>query len=310
MAQTISPKGRVAVLSDEKALQDGLNNDFVLPSLFKIDSKGGKYNVFGINGVIRSQEAADALNRFTGLTQTEIDAITVFVTAEVLNGNWGTNAATYADSLYDAFWCFALTTEANALIDMHQVLKLTAVNNGATKVSDGFSFDAVDDFIDMKYNPNVDGVNVSLNDMTMGVFVKVDTNNYAAQKSIFGGFTAGDILRWQQRIGQYRPSINSAGNVAVVATPNLTDSLIMLRRVSSTDADPFINGVIQAKAADTSGSLSNEDIVVGAQSVSTVKSEFWDGTLSTFMAGGAVGFDQSGYNTNIVTLLTSLGVLP
>jgi len=170
MANTISPKGRVAVLSDEQALEDALNNDFTLPSLFKISAKGAKFNVFGINGAITSPEVTDALNRYTGLTQTEIDAITVFVTAEVANGNWGTNASNYTDSLYDCFFLFALGTAAQALTDMHQVLKLTAVNNGATKVSDGFSFTNINTFVDSAYNPTSQGVNYSQNSALAGGF--------------------------------------------------------------------------------------------------------------------------------------------
>ncbi|GAG30464.1 unnamed protein product, partial [marine sediment metagenome] len=37
---------------------------------------------------------------------------------------------------------------------------------------------------------------------------------------------------------------------------------------------------------------------------------FFDGTLSIFLAGGAIGVDQAKLNSTIVQLLTSLGVLP
>jgi hypothetical protein len=303
MAQTISPKGRVAVLSDEQALEDGLNNDFTLPSLFKISTKGAKFNVFGINGSITSPEVADAVARWTNPTVAMVDALTVFVTAEVANGNWGTKASSYTDSLYNAFWLFGgVNSDVNALTDLHQVLKLTAINNGATRVADGFDFDGIDDSIDSKVSPSLHTLQ---NDVMYGAFAfEVDTG------FLFGQFNGVS----SERINVQSPSLNA--NVGLNSLNNITtiDSAAktyhVVSRIGAFDWDYIVDGVVQKAVDSTSTSPSSITITVGARNRTTTPDVFYTGIISTFMAGKGVGFNQSDHNTNVRTLLTSLGVLP
>lgn len=306
---SLTNNATVITADDEAALENVLNT-FTLPSQFayRIVGKGGKYTLVAVEGQFTSPEAQDALDKFTGLTQTEIDAIRTFVDAEVANGNWGTQANSYTDSLYDAFWCFGLVTEANALINMHPVNTITATNNGATKVSDGFSFDGVNDFIDSNYTPSVDGVNMSVNDALMGVFNKSFTND-TVLASLGGTLDTENMSFQNQSATQVRIRMFS-NSVVNKLTRFGTDALNVFARTSSPLTTWFKDGVSVETDITASGTFPTNSIYMGARNSGAGADQFSNSVLSTFITGGAIGFDQSGHNTNIVNLLTSLGVLP
>jgi len=166
--------GLVATFADEESLEIGLNN-LVLPPLFSIAAKGAKFIMVGLDGSIRSPEAQDAIDRWTNPTAAMEDALAVFVDAEVANGNWGTNASNYTDAEYDAFWLFGgVNSDVNALTDLHQVNKLTAVNNGATRVANGWDYDGTSDRTETGFIPSTLGVNFTAIDRMQHMFCKTN----------------------------------------------------------------------------------------------------------------------------------------
>ena len=98
-----------------------------------------------------SPEAQAVIDRMTGLTNDEKNAIATFVDAEVLNGNW---------ALIDEFWCFKLITEANSLISWKTKI---ATNNGAVHGGSGFTFNGTNQYINSNYNLVNDSINLSQN---------------------------------------------------------------------------------------------------------------------------------------------------
>ncbi|GAG30981.1 unnamed protein product, partial [marine sediment metagenome] len=159
-------------------LEIGLNGA-TLPTLWGVKHIRGRYVLGGLDsGIIRSPEAQDAIDKYTGLTTEEENSIAIFVDAEVAAGHWGTKANAYADSLYDVFWCFGLQLEANALISMHPLLTKTAINNLATFVPGvGFTFNGTTSYLDSAYNPSVDGVKYLQDDMMIGTYILLNNNN-------------------------------------------------------------------------------------------------------------------------------------
>lgn len=305
----------VITTSSESALENVLNT-FVLPSqfTFRIRAKGAKFTLISANGQFVSPEAQYVLDLMTGLTQTESDAIVSFVNSEVSAGRWGTDAASYTDSLYDVFWCFGLTTEANALICWHPNNIITAINNGATKVSDGFDFSpGENDFLNSGYNPTANGVNYALNDMAVNFFVKRNDNTTGSQGSI-GVLDAGNSTRLLQQPAnsRMRPYGNGSANANFTSeTFFANDSDYGVVRINATQINIYKNGTqLQAPVGQASTAIPNLPIYIGGVNTNGIYGDGFEGVLSSFKVSSAVGFNHTAYNSNLNTLLTSLGVLP
>ncbi len=237
-----------------------------------------------------SPEAQAVIDRMTGLTAGEKNAIAVFVDAEVINGNW---------ALIDEFWCFGLTTEANALKGW---FAKTATNNGATKVSTGFSFNGTTDYVDSNFNLNTDGVKYTLNDALLGCYLYEHT----VDGMMFGARSGSDFAR-MHTVGTAM-IVNSDGNRSGLDTENRELSVII--RDSSTNTDHYIDGVLAASpATQTSTAIPNNNNYIGCYNNQGSPDIFLNGIISSFIVGSAIGFDHSSHNTNLNALLTSLGVI-
>ena len=69
-------------------------------------------------------------------------------------------------------------------------------------------------------------------------------------------------------------------------------------------------GISLGNVTEVSTGLPAISIFIGAFDNNGTTQNFLIGTASTFIAGAAIGFNQSAHNTNIRALLTTLGVLP
>ena len=169
----VSKGNRIAVFSSEQELEDALNTaTFSEPWGVKFARKGFVFGAESPEGEIISQEAQEVLDRMTGLTAQEHQAIINFVnqeSASLGNGNW---------ALIDEFFCFSLAGATNPLIGF---ITKTATNNGAVLSIEGAEFDANSDFIDFNFTPSVDGVNFQQNNALLMAyiveFINVDTSN-------------------------------------------------------------------------------------------------------------------------------------
>lgn len=233
-----------------------------------------------------SPEAQAVINRMTGLTDNEKTYISTFVDAEVANGNW---------TLIDEFWCFGLVTAANALVGW---ISKTATNNGATKTANGFSFNGTSDYIDSNYNPNVDSINYVQDDAMIEAYMYSTSS-----EGVLMGALAGENVQMRQRTtGQFFNSGTFNQSVAIQAL-----DLASFSRINSTNVTVRKNGVTEATPAIVSTGIPTGSFYIGARSGGTAL--YFGGVLSTVLIGAAIGFDHSSHNTNINTLLTSLGVI-
>lgn len=244
-----------------------------------------------------SAAAQAVIDRMSGLAAGEADAIAVFVDAEVANGNW---------ALIDEFFCFGLTSEANALTGW---ISKTATNNGATKVSTGFSFvSASSQYIDSNFNPSTDGNNYTLNDALIGSYIYEDnvTGNIASAISFAAPFSS-------IRLNSSAKVIRINDNVNLSFADNINKALLVASRTASNARHVYVNGVNSNSDAQVSASpVCDQVIPIGANQPAAGggKNFFFEGILSSFIIGAAIGFNHSAHNTNLTTLLTSLGVLP
>ena len=249
-----------------------------------------------------SAEAQAVINLMTGLTDDEQNFIATFVDAEVLNGNWGSN--------YDNFMCFGLISEANALTYWRGIK--TATNNGATKTANGFSFDGISDWINSNWIPSVDGVKFTLDDALCGAFV-YDAVSLQANDFVLATWDTpktSSVAILHDSGGNTRWSINDVTYSDTITSALVDTSSYLVTRNASNAMALYKDGSIVDTETDVSVSLGDFNIAIAAGNFDGVISNFGRCTLSSFIVGAQIGFDHSGFNTNLNTLLTSLGVIP
>lgn len=295
----------VVTVNSEQELEDLLNAG-TIPNPIVID-KGIKYTVYSATGGV-SDEAQDVLDRFTGLSGIEEAAIITLVDSEVANGNWGLKANGYVDGLYDAFWCFGLGTEAQALTQWHPTsIALGAVNNGATKGANGFQFTGTE-WIDTGFNPSTDGVNFLLNNALWGIFLKDNPSPNSQNMTLMTARDASARSQIQTNTPDVNYGANENNSRTHISGAIANNSLALCYRTAVNSVSYSLNGTVQDSDVLASTLIPNSVFEIGRRPDNA--STFLIGTVSSAIIGATNGFDQSGFNSNLVTLLTSLGVLP
>ncbi len=241
----------------------------------------------GISGGV-SPEAQAVLDRMTGLSQTEIDAIIVFVNAEVVNGNW---------ALIDEFWCFGLTSEANALTGFFSI---TAINNGATKTSKGFDF-VNGDYVDTNFNLSSASVNYELDDALIEIYLYERT----AGSTFFGAQETPELCQLPRNGGT---AMNTENQFSISPTPSDNKTLLAAGRLNSAFGIVYFDGSISQTVASVSTGIPDINLWIAKRS--PAGGTDLTGVISTALIGANIGFNHTSHTTNINTLLTSLGVLP
>ena len=259
-----------------------------------------------INGIINAIGAASTSGSgttpepiFPGvLTPTETAAITKFVQAEINNNNW---------YKYDSFYCFSLSDPLNALFDWKR--QVSATNNGATLDINGATFNGAE-WVNSNYTPITDVINYKQDDAFAGIFFKdnastvQDTYIFGTSKSLAGAAK----LKAQPTSEGVRGSLNASGEINFNGSGFLSNSLYILNREVNNLTRIYINGVMSGgeSTAISDGIPTTPYIIGNADSNSTGAII---GTISTFIAGAAIGFNQEIHYTNQRQLLIDLGVI-
>ena len=84
----LNKQSNVVIFKSESELEYFLNNA-TLPPAWRVQSKGNRFALSADEdtGTVTTPEAQDALNLFTGVSDTEINAAKTFVDDEVLAGH-------------------------------------------------------------------------------------------------------------------------------------------------------------------------------------------------------------------------------
>lgn len=287
----------VLTFRSEERLEYAMNNIVNLPDplQYRIVAKGGFFTLINLNGDdFISPEAQAVLDRMTGLTAIERDAIIKLVNNEgetLGNGNY---------SHWDEFFALSLVTgnPANALTGFKAK---TAVNNGAILDINGATF-AGTEWIDSNYNPSVDGVNYQLDDVQVEAFVKA-VDLLAPDGVIFGtadtrAFNQNSFTRIRSRVNNSDANFNSF-------VPLSNNTLTGIARNSASNQFHILNGVQDSTNSGASVQVPSANFGLGSEDIGAIP---FTGTLSTFLAGGVLPHQEEHYQ-NIITFLSDLGTL-
>lgn len=236
--------------------------------------------------------AQPVIDRFTGLSEVQDTAIRNFVNQETRDGNWG---------LYDEFFCFALG-ETNSLIGFKSK---TATNNGATFDVNGATFNGAE-YINTNWIPSSDGVNYQLDNAFFGSYIKTKDSIGKSLTGMLGAGTA--ILRDSEGTSATTIAINSTSNSNALHTL-VNDSVMIVSRADASNLKLWRNGGTVQTIANASTGLSSISFFTGGNNNAGGLYGGYNGTISTWIAGASIGFDQVAHNTNLRAMLTELGTI-
>lgn len=250
-------------------------------------------------GVSYSSEAQLVLDRYSGLTSTQSDAIADYVDREVAASRHSTMHETYIPALGATNGLIAFKTK-------------TAINQGASFDAHGSVFNGAN-YIDLNWIPSIDGV-ASLDDLYIYVYM-YENRTTADFKRVIGSSDSSNVneIGIQQRatlnLG-VAVNFNGFGLVGVGRTgPIQHDESISIVRESPTTAKSFIDGVQNGNdLAQASSALNSESLYLGAHNIGGVANSHQDCTVPFVYIGPSIGINKLDHHNSIVTLLTDLGV--
>ncbi len=283
-----------------------------LPNLFTIKPKGSKYALVGLDGPILSAEATDVINKMTGLVNDEMLAINDFVNSQSLNGtggNWGTSALNYADSKIDNFTHMGLQTSGNSLTSWRNSFVGSAISAPVHVPGTGFTFDLTN-HIDTTYQPSTDATKFLVGDALFGCKIVTITNPATVRQVIIGV-----NLGTQCRIDSLGNStshdfIINAGSTLNVAVPGLQNDTLYVCAMTAAGTTGFAKGISEGNTSLVGTVLSTQTFFVGAKrNFDLNPSEPVQGTLSSYVIGAGIGFDQVSFNSDLAILDTALAAV-
>lgn len=247
-------------------------------------------------GTAFDPDAQAWIDRMTIPTDTVKDAINDLIVDEKAAG-------TNNFSKWD--YSLALNIGAiNSLIDAKG--KTGTANGGGTFGVPGYDLNGTNAYIDTNFNPATDGVNYTLNDGAIIIFIKTKSVvTRAAVGSIDG---TGKLGYFENNSTTILGNLNCANQTFTVAPDD--DSLFSVYRVDGTNIKLDKDGVNVGTEAEGVTSVPSRNIFLGALNNNGTAGFFHSGVLSFFLVTSGIGYDQAAGNTNIRKFLTAIGTLP
>jgi len=312
MGFRITANALVVTVPDEQSLEDALNT-MTVPAVFTIKSKGFGYTAVSLNGPFLSPEATDVIAKMTGLVNAEQLAINDFVNSQSLNGtggNWGTSALNYADSKIDNFTHMGMQTSGNSLTSWRNTFTGTPVAAPTHVPGTGFTFiRASSQYIDTNYDPTSNAIKYLAADALFGCKIVTITNPATVRQVIMGTDTPNTRIdsRGDSTVHDF---IINAGTGLNVAVPGLQNGTLYVAAMTSAGTTGFAKGLSEGNTPLVGSAISSLDFYVGAKhNFDLAAIDFVDGTLSSYVIGAGIGFDQVSFDADLAILDTALAAV-
>jgi hypothetical protein len=206
-------------------------------------------------------------------------------------------------SKLDTFRVYATDGDSDfALIDWKRLIDCTAVNSPTFTTNSGFNSNGTSSYIDTNYNPTLNGVNASLNDLSIGFWENAVT---ITGNGVYSGGDDGsqDILlsqKFQNGAGYIR--INDTGNNRP-DSPNYEIGFVIGQRINATNLEYYTPSGLLINYSATSVGLNN----VNMWDLRFISVYSTDSPISIGFLGASFTSTQvSDFRTAVTTYITSL----
>lgn len=203
-------------------------------------------------------------------------------------------------------------TGVNGLIDYKGSKVATAINAPIHDIN-GYTLNGTTQYIIDNFIPNIDGVNFQQNDGIIGAFIKTSLEIPAASAAAIWGTNGGapdNILRYNNAAINMFSRHNDLTSGSIIIASTVSGDYEMLERHLLSNYNHIRNGGVPSNKIANSTGLSTLTPYSGARNNLGVADLHLNGTITTKLYTGSVGFNPTTNNTNLRTLLTSLGTLP
>jgi hypothetical protein len=208
---------------------------------------------------------------------------------------------------YDRLWIHGLSNQIAARVSLANPSTadlLTEVNSPTWTAYLGYTGDGATEYLDYNFDLLNDGVEFTLNDASMGVYLNT---NSTLEKAIMGVISLPSFERsylYPQFSGAPLYSINSTVETLGSAPVNLK-GLLMSTRLTSNSIKYFIDGTEEFTDITASVAIPSGNVYGLCRSFLGAANDFNTATLSMTVIGST--FDQAAFNTATQTLATNLG---
>lgn len=241
-----------------------------------------------------TEEISYILARLTTLTSQEQTALTTFVTSCIEDENWKN---------WDELYCYKFNST-----DAPKGWKLrTSIVNGATHVTNGYSFDGVNDYISTEFNPDTQSTQYGINSVIASVYL-YSVGTQTSNRFLLDGNDGTDTLSIFHNGTDKRVRINKGtSNVRVITGTFASDKVYTAVRnnAGSTNENLWIDGVLQSATGGAASTGRVNDVIEIGRQVSGAS--FLDGTIGFVAIGGnSSTFNHVAWNTAVRQLLADL----
>lgn len=228
-----------------------------------------------------------------------------FVDSQVASGHWP-DPTVPGSGLMDCFQFYYMDTNGNKVINwIGNFSNALLVNSPTSLPFSAIQGDGATSFVDSQFTPSVDGVNMSVNDIGVSVFL--DTQSDAGTtKYIFGGTGATATTSILQ---QTTPRLIYV--ISAVSSNILNGLLLVSDTLYSTirrDGAAQILAIDTAETSNPKASIALTEADIWVLAVNNAGNHM-NASVGCFASYAAVGFDLDNFNTNLRILITGAKAL-
>ena len=208
---------------------------------------------------------------------------------------------------YDRLWIHGVSNQIAARVSLANPATadlLTEVNSPTWTANLGYTGDGATEYLDYNFDLLNDGVNFTLDDASMGVYLNTDST---LEKAIMGVISLPSFERsylYPQFVGAPTYSINSTAETMGVGSVNLK-GLLISTRLASNSIKYFVDGTEEFSTNTASAAIPSGNVYGLCRSFLGTANDFNSATLSMTIIGGTD--NQATFNTATQTLATNLG---
>ena len=262
-------------------------------------------NKFGLSKKLKdwwiddlSPEATSMLLKYSTLgvelVGIERTSMIAYVNAENKSGN---------HSLKDYETIYSLSG-VNSLVDYIGGKIAVAVNAPIFSIS-GVDLDGITQYIDSNYNASLDAINYSLGSAHVEIYLKKSNLGVVTNEVYFSAQITNTLLK-DSTTTVIRGGINNDNVNNGYGTILKDNTLLGISKIDVNTKNFIEDGTIKATSIIASLNIPNTNFYLG---IRTDLTSAYKGIFTTLMIGGYMNNNVE-HNTNLTSLLTSLGTIP